>query len=480
MRRVLLCSFLFSVLNLSARTIDLNANVNSNLEKQIADLKKEINELKEAQKQFNFEQKDNLKNNNSFSIEDRVSKLEEKNALRDKLKISGQVKAVALLDTREIGSGFNRDYSYSVLVKYKDDPEAQYGNELRSHIKETRLVFEYDDNVNLFSSSTPIKLFMDFDLYNGKEGSGLFTHSYQPRVRNAYVGIGNLKIGLLWTLFMDLENFPQLVDFGNSTGEALLRQPAIMYHYHVNDCYTLSASIENPDSAYIRLDGTKTYSETLGGSGNRYSRRSMPDFIVALRYRRDGINLGARAVLTSAKSYEEENVLGEKHGTALDRAKAIGGGIGLSGGYTFSNNDKIIAHLNLGDGMGRYLHDAADSGFYFDKDDKKMYRHRVIGGLIGYRHNWTKHLRSNINFGLTKIKLDRKILNQNENDKRKYKFFDHLTTLHANIIWNPVEKIEFGFEYLRITKFQAKFKNIARPSEKGKTSRFIASVKISF
>ena len=146
-----------------------------------------------------------------------------------------------------------------------------------------------------------------------------------------------------------------------------------------------------------------------------------------------------------------------------------------------------MAHFNYGNGMGRYLHDTADSGFFFDNDEKKLYRHRVWGALASYCHHWSKTLQSNIDFGITKIKLHDNILNQEINDPddyRAFKFFDHLTTMHVNLIWTPNSALEIGIEYLRIQKFQAKFRNVGEngniPHHKGLTSRLITSVKVLF
>ena len=135
--------------------------------------------------------------------------------------------------------------------------------------------------------------------------------------------------------------------------------------------------------------------------------------------------------------------------------------------------------------MGRYLHDTADSGFFLDEKDKKIYRHKVYGVVACYKHHWRKDLLSNLNFGYTKIKLHDHILDQEDpaiaTDKRAFKFFDHLITTHANIIWNPADNFEIGFEYLHIHKFKAKFTKLKNtPYGNAYTNRLIASIKVSF
>jgi len=456
-------------------------NTQNDLRADIEALKKEIANLKNQQKDT-AQSLVTLDPQNDQQLAEKSTSKDNKITMKDKLHIHGQMKMVALHDMSEIGENYNRDYSYAVQLLYREDPKAQYGNETRMHAKESKLVFTYNDTIRMFGEDMPVSTFLDIDFYNGKEGNGLFTHSHQPRIRSGYIDIGNLRVGLGWTLFMDLENFPQAIDFGNSTGEALLRQPQIQYTYHYNKNWSFAAAIENPDSAYVRLNGTKTYTYTLGGSGSKESRSSVPDLIVAMRYKNEKINTGLRGVVTHARTYETGKKL-EKYGA----------GFGWSGGYTFDNKDRIIAHFNFGDGMGRYLHDTADSGFFLDTNDKKLYRHKVFGVVACYKHHWKPELVSNINFGLTKIKLHDHILNQDdpvpptggdlsdEDKNRAFKFFDKLITVHANLIWNPASNVELGLEYLHIHKFKAKFTKLTEvPSRNAYTNRLIASLKITF
>lgn len=469
---------------LSFMFLQSNAFCDRLMDARISQLEKEINLLKKAQAKNKCMM---AKKNQCIDkdISERVETLEKKQALKDKLKCFGHVKVVGLFDMSEIGEQYNRDYSYAVQLLYKGDPNAHYGNEFRAHAKETKVAFEFNDKVKILDDDVNVMAFADFDLYNGKEGTGLFTHSHQPRVRSAYVAIGGLKIGLNWSSFMDLENFPRTLDFGNCTGESLLRQPVIQYTKHMNQNFSISGAIECPDSAYIRKDGSKTYTLTLGQTGSKWATRTIPDFILGVRYKNEKINAGLRTVFTNARTFETENKTGS--GDNDNKNKLFGAGIGLSAGYTFDNKNKIMAHFNYGNGMGRYLHDTADSGFFFDNDEKKLYRHRVWGALASYCHHWTKTLQSNIDFGITKIKLHDNILNQEINnaaDYRAFKFFDHLTTMHVNLIWTPNSTVEIGVEYLRIQKFQAKFRNVGEngniPHHKGLTSRLITSVKVLF
>ncbi len=469
MKKILLLTCMFCSLY-EAKTPSIKS-----LNKEINLLKKEINQLK-MQRSVSIPNESTIEIDpqNDQQLAEKENVKDEKITLKDKLHMHGHIKVLALHDMSEIGEKFNRDYSYAVQLLYKDDPEARYGHETRMHAKESKIVFTYNDTIRLIGKDIPVATYIDFDLYNGKEGNGLFTHSHQPRIRSGYIDVGNFRIGLAWTLFMDLENFPQAIDFGNSTGESLLRQPQIRYTHHYNDNWSFAASLENSDSAYIKKDGTKTFSFTLGGEGKKYSNSSIPDIVMAMRYKNDKINTGLRGVITHARTYE----LGKK-------LEKYGCGIGWSGGYTFSNKDRIFAHFNFGKGMGRYLHDAADSGFFLDEHGKKIYRHKVYGFVACYKHHWKSDLLSNFNFGYTKIKLHDHILDQLDPaagaDNRAFKFFDHLVTMHANLIWNPANNFEMGLEYLHIHKFKAKFTHLTKvPACNAYTNRVIASIKISF
>lgn len=426
------------------------------LKQEVADLQKKVNQLA-------------LSNGSTKS----VAASDVSSDVEGKFHIGGFIQMVAMYDIDQVGYAFNRDYTYIPELFYKD--QAGKGNtrkSLRMHVKQSRLVFTYDDKGKFFDDIYPIHAFLDIDFYNGKEGTGVFTHSFQPRLRSACFDIGNLKVGLFWSLFMDVANFPVTIDFGSATGTTMLRQPQIRYVHKLNDVFSLAGSIENSDSTFVERDGATRRNMTLDNNSGDYRSNSIfPDIIGALLFN-DGVRTGGLKFVWAQTRVAQ---------TAENKSAAIRSiSMGASLGWKFPNKDKFIAHCNFGSGLARYLHEAACHGIFYDKEENKFHRHKALGFTFGYTHFWKPNLHSSVTVGRTLIRLHPKILNQSRtakdesgNDidnpdlvKAEDNFFRYCTSFHANLIWALNSRVEIGIEYLTLRKAPAKFANPIKTDRK--------------
>lgn len=389
-----------------------------------------------------------------------------------KFRISGFIQMVALYDIDQLGYQFNRDYSYIPQLAYKD--EEGVGNTrkgLRMHAKQSRIVFTYDDIGKFCGETYPMHAFMDIDFYNGKEGNGIFTHSFQPRMRSACFDFGNFKIGLFWSLFMDIGNFPVTIDFGSATGTSMLRQPQIRYTHKINDSLSIAGSIENSDSTFIQKDGATHFTRTLDNAAGDYRSSSVfPDLVGALLLHTKQATGGLKVVFSNTRVSPNPKNRGKT-------VKSIGFGGSL--GYILPNNDKLILHCNVGNGLARYLHEAACFGLYYDEEENKFYRHLALGLTAGITHYWKPNLHTSVTMGRTLVRLCDKVLNQPkqvdlgsglvnnpELAKAENNLFRYCLSFHANLIWNINERIETGIEFLSLRKAPAKFKNPIKTNRK--------------
>lgn len=407
---------------------------------------------------------------------------------KGELKINGFIQMVAMYDMNQLGYLFNRDYTYIPQLMYKDQTDVGKTRKgLRSHVKQSRIVFNYYDKGKFLGEVYPMHAFMDIDFYNGKEGNGIFTHSFQPRMRSACFDFGNVKVGLFWTLFMDIGNFPVTVDFGSATGTCMLRQPQFRYTQKINKVLSLAGSIENSDSTFIEKDGKTKYTRTLDNSAGDYRSSSIfPDLIGALLYNDGRLNGGLKVVWANTRVSPNT-----KNNGATVRSVAFGG----SFGYVFPNKDKLIMHCNVGKGLARYLHEAASYGLYYDAEENKFYRHFALGFTAGLTHFWLPNLHSSITYGRTRVHLAKKILEQPRfiTDSSgatvdspalvaaEDNLFRYCTSFHMNLIWNINERIEWAVEYLSHRKAPAKFKNPIKTGRKNAVmDRILMHFKMNF
>ena len=100
-----------------------------------------------------------------------------------------------------------------------------------------------------------------------------------------------------------------------------------------------------------------------------------------------------------------------------------------------TDTSKVYHQIVFGEGIGSYrgLPDAAPESATTDK---------VLGftgWMVGYTRDWTERLSSN--FTYAENALDNSLLQPPDDERRT-------TYLAANSIWNPVDRVKVGIEYL--------------------------------
>jgi hypothetical protein len=71
------------------------------------------------------------------------------------------------------------------------------------------------------------------------------TSSYGFRVRHLYGVFGGLLVGQTWSTFMDVDNYPETVDYNGPIGATFIRQPVIRYSYATRSSGTFTAALES-------------------------------------------------------------------------------------------------------------------------------------------------------------------------------------------------------------------------------------------
>ncbi|MEW6261328.1 MAG: DcaP family trimeric outer membrane transporter, partial [Thermodesulfobacteriota bacterium] len=119
------------------------------------------------------------------------------------------------------------------------------------------------------------------------------------------------------------------------------------------------------------------------------------------------------------------------------------GGFGSFAGIikTFGKDD-LRFQLNYGNAIGRYQYTLFGDGIL--KEDKTLDTLTQWGGFVAYRHFWMDGLRSNAVYSYGGADNDMDLFNSsaaaivNKN----------IQTVHFNLIWSPVPKIDLGLEYI--------------------------------
>lgn len=266
-----------------------------------------------------------------------------------------------------------------------------------------------------------------------------------PRMRHAFIRWNDTWLfGQTWSNFMDLSAYPENLDFvGPSEGLAFIRQAQIRY---TNG--PLSFSLENPES---------TIGDFGTGARNVSDNNSAPDVTAAYKSILGGGNHIRFAAL--ARQLDGDDIPG-----VAGRDKAFAYGVNVSGKFMLGMKDDIRYQINYGDGVGRYIALNTTNGAVIDANGD-LETIEAVSGYISLRHFWSAKWRSNLTLGHLSVDNDTNLTGTGVTDA--------VSSVHANLLYQPVEKLTLGGEYLFA---QRELEN----GNEGDLGRFIFSAKYAF
>ena len=257
------------------------------------------------------------------------------------------------------------------------------------------------------------------------------TSSYGFRVRQAYGQFGGLLAGMTWSTFMDVDNFPETVDYNGPIGNTFIRQPVLRYTYGTMDKGNFIVALEN-SSSYI-LDGRD--GDNFGYPvANSLSR--MPDLV--LRWEK-GFDWGS----ASLRAVTDEIRFDDGNGT---HPSARGYGVGASGLLKTWNDDFVILAVTYGDGIGRYMNYI--EGAVYEPTADKIRVERAIGVVGGYTWKPRADLRVNAVYGMTH-EFDNSYTDAIRAlglDSGRFGVNRTVQSAHLGAIFTPVKSVDLGIE----------------------------------
>ncbi len=311
------------------------------------------------------------------------------------MKIGGYVKADFIYDFNPINS---TDFFDPTCIPVG----APARTNTRFHARQTRMSLD----TRWAPDGHPVRIFVEGDFFGND-------NSY--RLRHAYGEIGSLLVGQTWTTFTDVAAAPATLDFEGSVSNVNRRQAMVRWTQPVLDeDLTLALAAENPQFDIV---------PPAGITGD--ARTPSPDLIARLRLSKDW---GQYQI---AYLYR----LGGFQPTDGRVITGSAWGLNFTGVTLLTDTSKFYHQIVFGDGIGSY-HSLPDAAPESATTDKVL---RFTGWMVGYTRDWTDRLNSN--FTYAENALDNSLL-QAPDDVRG------TTYLAANLIWEPVDRVNVGIEYL--------------------------------
>jgi hypothetical protein len=222
---------------------------------------------------------------------------------------------------------------------------------------------------------------LDFDLFNVGGGST------EARVLHAWAELGRFGLGQTETLFMDLDTFPNTIDYWGPSGMVFVRNPQIRYTPIKRDGMKVAFSLEAPGAA---LDTGKLSDTHPDLGANVTARTRIPDVVGNLRLDRDWGHFQAAAILREI-AFETTGTPGNE-----PSGEETGYGLNLSGVFNTIGKDRVVGQLVVGKGIASYMNDggvdlAPDSNLSAEAVE-------TVGWFVYYDHYWNDRWSSSIGY----------------------------------------------------------------------------------
>jgi hypothetical protein len=272
-----------------------------------------------------------------------------------------------------------------------------------------------------FESRTPTKLgrlktFVSLDLFGDPNTPSL-------RMRQAYGELsgvlwgGDLLMGQAWGTFVDLEAWPDILDFEGPNSAIAVRQPMIRWTKQVSTGIEAQLAAEAPGGDIDGADPLTRWPDAVGTAKWTHSH----------------------GYLRGAGILRDLRVIGENN----QAVSTLGWGLGASGSVVVpavtGKKNSVVFEASYGEGTGGYYGDFPANAVY-DPASESLEPLPVFAFYVGYNHSWSDSLSS----GLLYARLEVDNLESQPSDA-----FRDSAYFSMNLIWRPDTPLLFGVEFLR-------------------------------
>ena len=355
-------------------------------------------------------------------------------------KFGGYVKLDTIVSNYTEGSstGAGRDFYIPATVPV--GPGNKNGETyLDFHARESRINFR---STHVLDNGSKLGTFWEMDFLLSGQGDERISNSYSPRIRHAFVTYDKWLFGQTWQTFFNVGALPENLDFVGPAESSLFGRQAMIRYTTGNWQFAL----ENPETTITPYGG--------GGRIVADDSRS-PDMVARYNLKGDWGSFTVAGLLRQLRYDNEGAGISDKETSY---------GISVSGKFVFANKDDFRWMASGGKGLGRYIGLNTANGAVLDG----MGNLNSINswGVFGsYRHLWSDQWRSNFTLGYLAVDNDTSLTGMGVTKEA--------SSVHINMIYSPVPKLDFGIEYMHANRK-------VESGDEGALNRFQFSAKYAF
>jgi len=242
--------------------------------------------------------------------------------------------------------------------------------------KEEAFIFSIRQSSLGFRSFIPtsmgmVKTDLAFDLFGTDGGTNIHW-------LRAWAELGMWGVGQIDSNFMDIDVFPNTIDYWGPPGMVFVRNPQVRFTPFNKNGMTVAFSLEAPNSAIDTGKVTDVDPELGAGVTGR---NRLPDFVGSFRYDGDWGHVKVAGILRQVGWHNVNSADGEPSG------RKPGYGLNVAGVVKVFGKDQVNWQLVTGTAIASYMNDggtdlAPDANLRGDTVNS-------LGWLLYYNHSWS-------------------------------------------------------------------------------------------
>ena len=344
-------------------------------------------------------------------------------------EIYGFAQADAIYDFGRMNPDWDDAFRPSKIA----NPEGIYGTDGQASVSVKQSRFGVKGTMPTAEGRAPINFKFEFDLFGVGGDAGQTTF----RLRHAYGEWGSLLAGQTNSIFMDIDVFPNTIDYWGPNGMVFWRNVQIRWTPYRTDSSSFAIGIEEPSND-VDLGQARELDPALGDDVQ--SNEEIPN--LAAHYRTQGGwgHVQIAGILRSL-GYDTK-------GTPNNEPKddALGWGVNLSGTINTWGKDKILWQYVYGHGIASYMNDggmdlAPEGRLPTDTDPGNVDAEAVpLTGIVAYYdHYWSEEFSTSIGYSTTYV--DNTNLQTDDT-------FESAQYASVNLLYYPVPNVMVGGEVM--------------------------------
>ncbi len=312
-------------------------------------------------------------------------------------------------------------------------PEGQFGTNGQSSLSVKQSRFGVKGTMPTGDHTPPINFKFEFDMF----GTGVDAGQTTIRLRHFYGEWGQLLAGQTHSLFMDIDVFPNVIDYWGPPGMVFLRLPQLRWTAYRTSNDLLAVALEKPgndvDPGNIRLVQGYENAEVRGD-------QTIPDFTVQFRHDDTWGHYQISGILRRV-GYEYSLA-----GEPFQKNSQTGWGVNLAAALKTIGKDQLLLQVVHGNGIASYMNDggmdAAPTSTPAGPAGTPGIAGEAVpltGALAYYDHYWNSMFSSSIGYSFTQV------ANTNFQDPTAFHKGQYAST---NLLWYPADKVMIGIELM--------------------------------